>query len=331
MCFVNGEFEKLPDGIRVYRGPETSIIRGTWTLLLTIREPGIEYRDSERTNLKRNVQTLLTAIRAEKVTATITEKRKRLWMRRLNLILTDRSLHFNIEQPTRDHRGLIDAGGWLLNKVFGTATQQQLNYVKNQLASASRQRVAVVHNTQRLITMVNQTRMEASATREQLDRLGVAHNQFVQDEMGRWTSLQTLMKYGLIEQWVESLCDIDEGLNRELSAINDLHITIRQGRVTEAICPITLINNINQLAHTHGLVPLPTEWYYQNLDITPLLVLDGSVTYRIEVPYITNAVYERYTIRSYGVPINESGITAKVVVRPDIAVHTTEGYWFVPQ
>ena len=173
--------------------------------------------------------------------------------------------------------------------------------------------------------------MEASATREQLDRLGVAHNQFVQDEMGRWTSLQTLMKYGLIEQWVESLCDIDEALNRELSAINDLHITIRQGRVTEAICPITLINNINQLAHTHGLVPLPTEWYYQNLDITPLLVLDGSVTYRIEVPYITNAVYERYTIRSYGVPINESGITAKVVVRPDITVHTTEGYWFVPQ
>ena len=88
---------------------------------------------------------------------------------------------------------------------------------------------------------------------------------------------------------------------------------------------------ISQLAHTHGLVPLQMEWYYQNLAITPLLVQDGAITYRIEIPYVGNAIYERYTIETYAVPVNESGITAKVIVRPDMAVHTTEAYWFVPQ
>ena len=92
-----------------------------------------------------------------------------------------------------------------------------------------------------------------------------------------------------------------------------------------------LIRSISQLARTHGLVLLPTECYYQNLAITPLLIQDGSVTYKIEIPYIENAIYERYTIESYGVPLNESGVTAQVVVRPDIAAHTTEGYWFVPR
>ena len=207
-------FTKLPDGIRVYRGPPTSIIRGTWTLLISIREPGVEYRDSERAALKRNVQTLLTAIREENTIASVTEKRRKVWMRRLNLILMDRSLHFQIEQSRR-RRGLIDAGGWLLNKVFGTATEQQIDAVKHQLTDAARQREAVIHNTRRLITVVNQTRMEMSATRLQLDRLGMAHNQFVMEELARWKSLQTVVRYALFDQWVESLCDIDEGLNRE--------------------------------------------------------------------------------------------------------------------
>ena len=328
---IDGDITQLPDGIRVYRGPATRIVEGTWMLLLTIREPGQEYRNEERSTLVKNVNILLDAVRRENETLALTPKRKKLLLRRLNLILIDRDLHYRIDDGTRQKRGLIDAGGWLLNKVFGTATQQQIEDVKNQLNNAAQQRGAVVHNTERLITIVNQTRLEATATRAQLTRLGAAHGQFVADEMARWGSAQLQTRYILLHQMVESLCDLDEGLNRELLAINNLHTTIRQGRVTEGICPVSLINTISQLAHSCGLVPLPTEWYYQNLAITPLLVQDGEVTYRIEIPYVGDDIYERYTIESYAVPVNESGVTAQVMVRPDMAVHTTEAYWFVPQ
>ena len=335
ICIYNSgaTLTKLADGIRVYKGPSTRIVEGTWTLLLTIREPGQEYRNNKRRSLIRDVNILLDAVRRENETLTLTPKRKKVLLRRLNLILLDRDLHYQIQGASRRRRGLIDAGGWLLNKVFGTATQQQIEDVKDQLNSAAQQRGAVVHNhnTARLITIVNQTRLEATATRAQLNRLGAAHGQFVTDELARWATFQVMTRYNLLHQMVESLCDLDEGLNRELLAIDNLHTTIRQGRVTEGICPVSLINTISRLAHTYGLVPLPTEWYYQNLAITPLLVQDGAITYRIEIPYVGAAVYERYTIETYAVPVNESGITAKVIVRPDMAVHTTEGYWFVPQ
>ena len=322
---------KLPDGIRVYRGPATRIVKGTWTLLITIREPGEEYRSNERRSLLRDVNILLDVVRRENETLTLTPKRKKVMLRRLNLITLDHDLHYHIDTDTRRKRGLIDAGGWLLNKVFGTATEQQIEDVKHQLNDAARQRGAVVHNTERLITIVNQTRLEATATRAQLTRLGAAHGQFVTDELARWTSFHVVTRYNLLHDMMETLCDLDEGLNRELLAINNLHTTIRQGRVTEGICPVSLINTITQLAHSYGLVPLPTEWYYQNLAITPLLVQDGEVTYRIEIPYVGDDIYERYTIESYAVPVNESGVTAQVMVRPDMAVHTTEAYWFVPQ
>ena len=322
---------KLPDGIRVYRGPATRIVKGTWTLLITIREPGEEYRSNERRSLLRDVNILLDVVRRENETLTLTPKRRKVMLRRLNLITLDHDLHYHIDTATRRKRGLIDAGGWLLNKVFGTATEQQIEDVKHQLNDAARQRGAVVHNTERLITIVNQTRLEATATRAQLTRLGAAHGQFVTDELARWTSFHVVTRYNLLHDMMETLCDLDEGLNREILAINNLHTTIRQGRVTEGICPISLISEVNRLAHAHGLVPLPMEWYYQNLDITPLLVQDGTITYKIEIPYVDDAVYERYTIETYAVPINESGTTARVIVRPDIAVHTTEAYWFVPQ
>ena len=56
------------------------------------------------------------------------------------------------------------------------------------------------------------------------------------------------------------------------------------------------------------------------------------MTYKIEIPYVNNDVYERYTIEAYiEVPMNDSGVTAKLLVRPDIAAQTAEAYWFVPR
>ena len=206
-------------------------------MLITIREPGMEYRNSERHSLVCNVNTLLGAVCNEEETLTLTPKRKKVLLRRLNLILLDRGIHFNLNTTARRRRGLVDAGGWLLDKVFGTAMEQQVADVKQQLERASQRQAAVVHNTERLITVANQTRLEVTATRAQLDRLGAAHGQFVADEMAHWSSSQAVMRYDLLHQMVESLCDINEGLNRELLAIDRLHTTIRQERVTEESAP----------------------------------------------------------------------------------------------
>ena len=211
---------------------------------------GTRRDDQERRSLIKNVNILLEAVRAEEETLALTPKRKKVLLQRLNLILLDHNLHYHINTTAHRKRGLVDVGGWVLNKVFGTATESQIKDIQIQLNQTRATEKAVVYNTQRLITVVNQTRLEATATRAQFDRLGAAHRQFVTDELARWASLQAVTRYN---------CDLDEGLNRELLSINNLHTTIRQGRVTEAICPVSLIDSISKLAHAYGLVPLPTE------------------------------------------------------------------------
>ena len=197
---AHGQLTQLEDGIRIHEGASMAIGEGLWTLLLTINQPSTDFRKQERELLLEQVDVLQDLIDGETLSAIITPPRKALWEKRLRLIKQDHSIHFEIQ--SRQKRGLIDAGGWILNKVFGTATEGQLRDIRHQLGLSSRKQAVVVHNTRRLMTIVNQTRLEAKETRKRLDDLGLAHNSFVRDERGRWTSLQHVTRVLMIENMI---------------------------------------------------------------------------------------------------------------------------------
>ena len=225
----------------------------------------------------------------------------------------------------------MDVVGQGLSWAFGTATAAQIEDVQKQLDRAHGQQSAVVHNVERLITLVNQTSLEQRQTRKQLAILEHAHDAFIRNEQSRWETYDNRKKLLLMEQMVRSLINIDEGLHRELGAIEHLHDVLRSGLLTEIICPPELINGIAKKAEGYALRALPLEWYYENIKVKPLLLTDGQMTYQITLPFVKQAVYKRYRINAYPVPMNDSGIEIAIKVEHDVAIHTTEGYWFVPR
>ena len=93
---------------------------------------------------------------------------------------------------------------------------------------------------------------------------------------------------------------------------------------------MSLLKEIGQLAITHGLRPLPEEWYYENIGVTPLMIGEGLMTFRVTLPYADANIYQRYNIHTFNVPIDAVGSRTRATVQPDIAIQTTNGLWFVP-
>ena len=179
----NDMIKRLPDGVRVRVGPDLVIQEGIWTVLLTITEPGRDYRSNERRTLLEKVDKLWTLINGTTWDSELFDQKKESFYQRLQLIRADPSIHFELGESTpRRKRGLIDVGGWLLNKVFGVATEAQIQAVQQELARSSLLDQAIVHNVNQLITTVNQSRLEEKATRKYLRKLEVAHNELVLSE-----------------------------------------------------------------------------------------------------------------------------------------------------
>ena len=109
-----------------------------------------------------------------------------------------------------------------------------------------------------------------------------------------------------------------------------LHRSLRTGDLTEELCPVTLLREISKLAAAHGLKSLNVNWYYENVAVEPLMIKAGLMTFKVTLPYTNSRLYERYDIQTFAVPITNDGSRARVQVQRNIAMDTTNGYWFAP-
>ena len=60
------------------------------------------------------------------------------------------------------------------------------------------------------------------------------------------------------------------------------------------------------------------------------MIKEGLMTFRVTLPYTDDRLYQRYDIQTFSVPLVDTGSRARVRVQNDIALDTTDGYWFVP-
>ena len=85
---VNGlQFNKLPDGIIVTKGRNTSIIGGEWTLLLTIREDDTTRGLDTHADLVSRARTLWSVVEAQNISLFFTEDRRTLMKAKIGLVL----------------------------------------------------------------------------------------------------------------------------------------------------------------------------------------------------------------------------------------------------
>ena len=117
---------------------------------------------------------------------------------------------------TRIKRGLLNFVGEIGATLFGTSTEEQVAQLKHHITKAQRTNRRIVHATNELISVVNQTRAEVSLNRQLL----VAVEQFTKE---LYTELVTYRR--VLDGFVGSLIALEEStqIYRILSALESVH------------------------------------------------------------------------------------------------------------
>ena len=129
--------------------------------------------------------------------------------------------------------------------------------------------------------------------------LSRTYDLFVKSEGDRWKRYDENTKLLMMEEYIGSLLWLDTAVWRELDELRDLQQALRAGRVTEGLCPPSLLNAIISLAEGHALRGLPQEWYYENVRVEQMMIQQGLMTFRVTLPFTDARVYKRYDIQAY--------------------------------
>ena len=160
----------LSDELLITRASNIHVRRGTYTVLVVIYAPQREPRTEERLNeLRLVIEKLGTHQNYSRTTLNVWEQR----IRDMEATITPPS---QMLPNTQIKRGLFNFVGEIGATSFGTATEDQVAQLKHHITKAQRTNRRIVHVTNELISVVNQTRAEVSLDRKHL----VAVEQFAQ-------------------------------------------------------------------------------------------------------------------------------------------------------
>ena len=319
----------LPDGILITGGEETRSHVATWTILVTldvpIEEPGM------RTRLRHFRELVDSIHRVRKLPISQTG-----WMQRIKDI-EDTMLPGASTDITRMRRGLLNFVGDISNKLFGTATEQEVEECRRYINAVSTSNRHVAHVVNNLVTVVNQTHDQVKQNR--------AHLQNLEKYMDKAYDFVRVLHRGLDRQQQRlEILTLELRLNQMLTTIETAHnLWLRQldrykrqrasldlGYLTEEILPVIELERIRAAATRLNLQAAPTRWYFEHIHIQPMWEDESKLVFKAELPLIDNISYLRYKLRSWPIPGNATNVWIKLQVPPDVAFHTETGGLFQP-
>ena len=100
-----------------------------------------------------------------------TESLSRLTISKTMNVLNRINRMYTLDGSERNKRSLLPWGGDLLNSLFGTATESDLDGIRNQLTSLSANQNDLVHVVENSLTMVNKTNTVTAQNRQAINTM----------------------------------------------------------------------------------------------------------------------------------------------------------------
>lgn len=289
---------EIPDGLEVDLDSQALVVRGEWTVLITLDEPQPPVGVTDHINS-------LLALAGKTRLSMWTPG----WKSRLNTVQRQCTSprRWWLHQKTRTKRGLLNIVGKASKFLFGTATDDDLRDVHrlvNQLQERQNRLVTVVSE---FTTVVNHTYDEIQANRDQLNRIiwhlsALAHaiNQRFETLTIELQVQRQRADFEMLVQEIERIGD-----RYEQSHLAWLHRkeNLETGRLTENLLPPEILRNILTSAATQELeLVMPIQWYYEYTPVMPIWSTDQLV-YRVRLPVVGTDTWHFVHIQHWPVPV----------------------------
>ena len=313
---------QLDNGIHMTKTLEAGIIAGYWRLVVILKDPD----DYQRSRLKQvyvnDMKEFVSTVGKEEPPLD-PGTQSQLEMR-INWLL---ELMENDEQRFRVKRGLIDAGGWLLGRVFGLATGDEVNELKDMVIDGYQQTTALSHRVDKMSSTVNQMIDEQVKTRKYLSQHKRAIEQLekaVRDVIVDMNiTFITIFKSERFSNWVTAVERKYELERRAKEDYRQKRISLETGRLTEHVMPRNFLTEITEKIVEAGYLPATLEWYYENCIVRPLWGSGAGMGYMVELP-VTLETAVAYNIQTFPFVQGDQG-WLKLIVNPRVGYDQTVG------
>lgn len=329
---IYNEPKLLPDGVLINEQGRTLRHAATWNILITLDEPREEIglRDSLKT-----IRQLIHGINQQRNSLTLNTTRH-LWEGRLREI-EDTMLTYMPGQRFRTRRGLLNIVGQISQKLFGTATEAQVEECRRLIAELTVGYKQVSHSFNELVTIINQTHNEVVTHRRHIRKI----EKFVTNITANLNYILSVTRHQ--QEYIEFL-NIELQINQALSAIEATHnhwlrqvdkhqrqkASLQLGWLTEELLPPDELSQIIEAAGRLGFRAPPLQWYYEHISIRPMWEDQTRLVFQAELPFSDDIPYLRYHIQTWSVPVNTSDKNLELQLPKDIAINTGNGHIFEP-
>ena len=107
--------------------------------------------------------------------------------------------------------------------------------------------------------------------------------------------------------------------------------SLELGWLTEEVLPVKDLQKLINYAKRQDLRPLPNEWYYANVKVSPLWKSKSWLVFRAQLPFTDNQKYLRYHIQTWPVMGNSSEFRVRLQIPAEVTIQSETGGLFEPQ
>lgn len=326
------------DGILIEELGPTRTIEAIWTALVVVNPP-------QEVPMQAWVNQLREVIRS--VGSRISADDQKMWDARLSALIlkasTELSTSYNryprshLPRRKRTKRGLLDVFGRIGQVLFGLAMDDDVEDLKSVVAQAAAHEQVIIHEFDRMVTVINQTRKFVQENR--FDIQDIQRQQKLLEEQFRKYSVHLneldrkvngLVIARTIDQTIRELEMVFQEYLLQVSVFKNQKHELERGWLTENTLAIPELNSILEKIKEWGYeTPIP-EWYYENLHIEPLWNDGSKLVFRVAIPALSQVQYLQYKLHYFPVALDDEHIRT-VKGHSNIAVNTESGSVFWPQ
>lgn len=316
-------FKPLPDGLLVTGRQGLRRQIAEWNTVVVLEAP----QKLDKWNFL--INQVLDSLRSLPTGRYLNNDTLLTWKTRLRALKVDPTL--------RIKRGLFDFIGDVSNKLFGTATQSELNEIRKMIVHSRSQQQDIVHFVNTLSTVVNKTYTEVSANRIQINQVQRALS-VLEEKLDRVMKLQLLSQKNFDEVYtvlhLEQVCTALEAFQRHYYRMYDRYLRQRAsleiGRLTEELLPPKALTEILSQGVEQKYHAVDLTWYYQHVEVRPVWGDIETLVYSAKLPLVDDVNYLHYKIQNWPAPYNITGLSIQLEDIGDVGFDTEGGGMFKP-
>ena len=268
----------------------------------------------------------------------IPEVTRHAWDYRLNQIDNLFNNNNALANSGRVKRGLLNFVGVVGKKLFGLATEGEVNELRKHIELSSANSQHVTHVINQLVSVVNQSHDQIKENRLHISKIEHYTSKLADNVINMENLIDEKINDGhrlaATIQLGDTLAAIKSAQTawlRQYDTYARQKASLEMGWLTEETLPPRDLLRILSAENTGQFSALPMHWYYAHVSVRPLWEEGDTMVFKAELPFSDSTRYLQYNLRSWPIKGTKPGYSIQFTTPPEVALNTESGNLFVPR